>query len=62
MKIRKKLRWILGTLIALWGVGLVRLVAPRYSPETAGIVIMLIGYTLVIAGLFSVTLAMRKDA
>lgn len=61
MKMKKGLFWILGTVVALSGVGIVRLVAPKYSPETAGIIIMFLGYTLVIAGLFSLTLAMRKD-
>lgn len=59
-KTKKKLYWIMGTLVALLGVCLVRLVAPQYPPDTARIVIGFIGYTLVIVGLFSLTLATRR--
>lgn len=61
MMLKGKLFWIIGTSVALLGVGLVRLVAPKYSPDTASVVITLIGYTLVIAGLFSLTLTTRED-
>jgi hypothetical protein len=61
MIFKKKYYWIAGTLVALSGVGLVRLVAPKYLPGSASMVIALIGYTLVIAGLFSLTLATRED-
>ena len=53
--------WVIGTLIALLGVALVRLVATKYPPGTTSIVIALIGYTLVIFGLFAITLATRRD-
>lgn len=61
MILNKKYFWIIGTLVALLGVGLVRLVAPKYPVGSAGMVIMLAGYTLVIAGLFSLTLSTRND-
>lgn len=53
--------WVIGTCIALSGVALVRLLAPEYPPGTTRIGINSIGYTLVIFGIFSLTLAMRND-
>ena len=53
--------WIIGTLIALVGTGLVRLVAPEYPPGNTRLMITFAGYSLVIFGLFSLTLATRRD-
>jgi len=53
--------WVIGTCIALSGVGLVRLLAPEYPPGNTRIAIFFVGYTLVIFGIFSLTLATRRD-
>lgn len=61
MMSKERLHWIAGTLVALLGVGLVRLVAPRYSPANTSVAILLLGYTLVISGLLYLTFAARKN-
>jgi uncharacterized membrane protein HdeD (DUF308 family) len=61
MMLKDKLHWMVGALLALLGVGLVRLVAPRYSPAVTSTVISLLGYTLVISGLLYLTFAARKN-
>jgi len=53
--------WIIGTLISLSGVALVRLLAPEYPPGNTRFAISFVGYTLVIFGIFSLTLATRRD-
>jgi hypothetical protein len=51
--------WILGTLSAFSGVGLVKVLAPLYSGNVKTAV-MLAGYTLAILGLFIITLGTRR--
>ncbi len=54
--------WVIGTVIALSGVAVVRLLAPEYPPGAiTRIAINVVGYTLVIVGLFSLSLAMQND-
>jgi|TARA_B100000959_G_scaffold251317_1_gene280518 uncharacterized membrane protein HdeD (DUF308 family) len=56
----KKNFWIGGTLTAFLGVALVRLVAPELESGWASLVFML-GFTLVIAGITTLTFATKRD-
>jgi len=51
--------WVMGTLLAFSGVGLVKGLAPLYSGNVK-IAVMLTGYTLAILGLFIITLGTRR--
>jgi len=53
--------WVIGTCIGLSGVGIVRLLVPEYPPGNTRFAIAFAGYTLVIFGIFSLTLATRRD-
>jgi len=53
--------WVIGTGIGLSGVGIVRLLVPEYPPGNIRFAIAFVGYTLVIFGIFSLTLATRRD-
>lgn len=55
----KKVYWIGGTMIAFLGVALARLVAPELSGGWASVVLM-IGITLVIAGITTLTFATKR--
>jgi len=52
--------WIMGTVTAFSGVGVVKGIAPLYSGNVKTAVI-LAGYTLAILGLFIITLGTRRD-
>jgi len=51
--------WIGGTLIAFFGVALVRLVAPELEGGWASLVLLL-GFTLVIAGVTTITFGTQR--
>ncbi len=55
----KKAYWIGGTLTALLGVGLVRLLAPALAGVASSLVVVA-GYLLVIVGIAIVALATRR--
>jgi len=55
----KKAYWIGGTLTALLGVGLVRLLAPALAGVASSLVVVA-GYLLVIVGITIVALATRR--
>ena len=56
----RKIFWIGGALTAFLGVALVRLVAPEMTGGWSSIVLM-IGFTLVIVGITTITFATKRD-